>query len=340
MQPLFIFKQRLLTNTMIYNWNEIRDKVNDLINVLEYEREPKALYTPITYTLQQGGKRIRPVAFLMSYNLYREDIETALYPAVAMEIYHNYTLIHDDVMDKADIRRGHPTVWAKWGESPAILSGDTMLVLAYDFITRVADDKLRKTLSVFTEMAKEIGEGQQYDMEFETRNDVSESEYINMIRLKTSVLIANCMKLGASLANAPEEDVNNLYKYGETVGLAFQLQDDLLDVYGDPKIFGKKIGGDICCNKKTFLLIKAMELASAEQRSEMEKWMSEEDFDAKEKIAFFTSLYNKLGIKTLCEEKIASLFRDCDNYIKAVNVPEERKKSIKDFMDSLLKRIH
>jgi geranylgeranyl diphosphate synthase type II len=277
---------------------------------------------------------------LLAYNLFDENIEKALYPAVAMEVYHNYTLIHDDVMDKADIRRGKPTVWVKWGENPAILSGDTMQVLAYEFIARVADDKLRETLSLFTNIAKEIGEGQQFDMEFETRNDVTEAEYINMIRLKTSVLIANCMKIGALIAGASKEDADNLYAYGETVGLAFQLQDDLLDVYGDPKIFGKKIGGDICCNKKTFLLIKALETASPEQRKQMEELMAQENFDPAEKISTFTSIYNQLGIKEICEKKIAELFSDCDRYIDAVSVPAERKEYIKQFADSLLNRIH
>lgn len=324
----------------MFNCKEILNRVNEFITTLEYEREPKALYAPITYTLQQSGKRIRPVAMLLAYNLFDENIDNALYPAVAMEVYHNYTLIHDDVMDKADIRRGKPTVWVKWGENPAILSGDTMQVLAYEFIARVADDKLRETLSLFTNMAKEIGEGQQFDMEFETRNDVTEAEYINMIRLKTSVLIANCMKIGALIAGASKEDADNLYAYGETVGLAFQLQDDLLDVYGDPKIFGKKIGGDICCNKKTFLLIKALETASPEQRKQMEELMAQENFDPAEKISTFTSIYNQLGIKEICEKKIAELFSDCDRYIDAVSVPVERKEYIKQFADSLLNRIH
>ena len=327
-------------NITMYSWEDIRNKVNALIEALQYEREPKALYEPITYTLEQGGKRVRPVALIMAYNLFKEDIDSVLYPAVAMETYHNYTLIHDDVMDKADIRRGLPTVWTKWGESEAILSGDTMFVLAYEFISHVADDKLRVALEIFNEMAKEIGEGQQYDMEFETRDNVAEDDYINMIRLKTSVLIANCMKLGALLAGASDADAQNLYSYGETVGLAFQLQDDLLDVYGDPKVFGKKIGGDICCNKKTFLLIKALELASPEQRAEMERWMAMEQFDADAKIAYFTSLYNELGVKQICEAKIESLFNSCDSYLDAVTVAAERKVVIKSFADSLLNRVH
>ena len=324
----------------MYCWEELRNRVNDFISNLKYAREPLALYEPITYTIAQGGKRVRPVALLMAYNLYKEDVEKALYPAVAMETYHNYTLIHDDVMDKATIRRGQPTVWKKWGENEAILSGDTMFVLAYEFLAHVDYDKLPAALALFNEMAKEIGEGQQYDMEFETRGNVTEEEYINMIRLKTSVLIANCMKLGAMLAGASQEDADNLYRYGETVGLAFQLQDDLLDVYGDAAVFGKKIGGDICCNKKTFLLIKAMELASPQQRKELEEWMAQENFDADAKIEYFTSLYNSLGVRALCEERIAALFANCDSYLDAVSVSPERKSIIKSFADSLLNRIH
>lgn len=323
----------------MYSWEELRNKVNGFISNLKYAREPLALYEPITYTIAQGGKRVRPVALLMAYNLYKEDVEKALYPAVAMETYHNYTLIHDDVMDKATIRRGQPTVWTKWGENEAILSGDTMFVLAYEFLAHVDSDKLPAALALFNEMAKEIGEGQQYDMEFETRGNVTEEEYINMIRLKTSVLIANCMKLGAMLAGASQEDADNLYRYGETVGLAFQLQDDLLDVYGDAAVFGKKIGGDICCNKKTFLLIKAMELASPQQRKELEEWMAQENFDADAKIEYFTSLYNSLGVRTLCEERIAALFANCDSYLDAVSVSPERKSIIKSFADSLLNRL-
>jgi geranylgeranyl diphosphate synthase type II len=323
----------------MYSWEELRNRVNDFITNLKYARDPLALYEPITYTIAQGGKRVRPVALLMAYNLYKEDVEKALYPAVTMETYHDYTLLHDDMMDKATIRRGQPTVWTKWGENEAILSGDTMFVLAYEFLAHVDSDKLPAALALFNEMAKEIGEGQQYDMEFETRGNVTEEEYINMIRLKTSVLIANCMKLGAMLAGASQEDADNLYRYGETVGLAFQLQDDLLDVYGDAAVFGKKIGGDICCNKKTFPLIKAMELASPQQRKELEEWMAQENFDADAKIEYFTSLYNSLGVRTLCEERIAALFANCDSYLDAVSVSPERKSIIKSFADSLLNRL-
>lgn len=322
----------------MYNWEEVRDAVNSFISRLEFEREPRELYAPIRYTLEQSGKRVRPVLLLMAYNIYKDKIEDALYPATAIETYHNYTLIHDDVMDRASIRRGKPTVCAKWGDTAAILSGDTMLVLAYEFLSHVPAEKLPRVLSLFTETAKEIGDGQQYDLDFENRDNVTEEEYMEMIRLKTSVLLASALKMGGILADAPESDLENLYSYGEKMGLAFQLQDDLLDVYADEALFGKKIGGDICCNKKTFLLIKAMNLASREQLSQMKEWMEKSEFDAQEKIAFFTGIYNELGVKEACEKRIAELFEECDSYIEALSVPAERKASLKAFADSLLNR--
>ncbi len=322
----------------MYSWEQIREKVNEFIQNLEIERHPKDLYIPITYTLSQSGKRVRPVLFLMAYNMYKDNVSDVLYPAVAMETYHNYTLIHDDVMDCADIRRGKPTVVAKWGENAAILSGDTMLVLAYEFIAKSPDDKLRGMLNLFTTTAKEIGEGQQFDMEFETRDEVREEEYLEMIRLKTSVLMAACLKMGGILAGASESDLANLYAYGETMGMAFQLQDDMLDAYGDVEVFGKKIGGDIVCNKKTFLLIKAMELASDEQRAVIKEWMSKKSFDEQEKIAAIKAVYDELDICKVCQERINELFAKCDSYIDAVSVPAERKVALKSFVDSLLNR--
>lgn len=322
----------------MYNWEQIRDEVNRFIASIKFEREPLELYKPIRYTIEQSGKRVRPVLCLMAYNLYKEDITEALYPAVAMETYHNYTLIHDDVMDRADIRRGKPTVCAKWGDTAAILSGDTMLLLAYEFIAHASPEKLPAMLALFTETAKEVSDGQQYDLDFENRGDVTEAEYMEMIRLKTSVLIAASLKMGGLVAGASESDLQNLYAYGETMGLAFQLQDDMLDVYGDAALFGKKIGGDIRCNKKTFLLIKAMETASPEQRAQMNAWMEDAACNPDEKVAFFTDMYNKLGIKEICENRIAELFAKCDAYIENLSVDAARKANLKQFADSLLNR--
>ena len=322
----------------MYTWEQARDIINEFIEKLKFEREPLELYAPIRYTIEQSGKRVRPVLCLMAYNMYKEEVSDVLYPAVAMETYHNHTLIHDDVMDRADIRRGKPTVCAKWGDTPAILSGDTMLLLAFEFMAHSPADKMPAMLALFTETAKEVCDGQQYDIEFETRENVAEEEYMEMIRLKTSVLIAASMKMGGLAAGASDNDLQNLYAYGETMGLAFQLQDDLLDVYGDVALFGKKIGGDIRCNKKTFLLIKAMELASPEQRAQMKEWMENPAGNDDEKVAYFTSLYTSLGVKEVCEQRIKELFAKCDSYLDNISVASCRKENLKCFVNSLLNR--
>ncbi|MBQ8064065.1 MAG: polyprenyl synthetase family protein [Prevotella sp.] len=317
---------------------EILQKVNDFLAQLPYDRRPASLYEPVEYVLSLGGKRIRPVLMLMSYNFWKERVEDILMPAVGLETYHNYTLLHDDLMDNADVRRGHATVHRRWNANKAILSGDAMLVLAYQRIQQVADDKLPAVMDLFTETALEIGEGQEYDMAFETRNDVTEEEYIEMIRLKTSVLLACAMKMGAILADAPKEDADRLYRFGEQVGLAFQLQDDLLDVYGDPAVFGKAIGGDITSNKKTYMLINAVNRADSRQREELERWIGLRDFDRQEKVAAVTRLYDEIGIRELCEAKINSYFEQARQTLREVNVPEERKLMLRQYMDELLHR--
>ena len=318
--------------------NEILKLVNDFLAQLPYERKPKSLYEPVEYVLSIGGKRIRPVLTLMGYNLWKEDPERILMPAVGLETYHNYTLLHDDLMDNADMRRGHETVHRRWDANKAILSGDSMLVLAYQRMQQVPAEKLPAVLNLFTETALEIGEGQEYDMTFETRNDVTENEYIEMIRLKTSVLLACALKTGALLADAPQEDADRLYRVGEQVGLAFQLQDDLLDVYGDPKVFGKAIGGDITSNKKTYMLINAYNRANDEQRKELEHWIGAKEFNRQEKVAAVTRLYDAIGIRQLCEDKINYYFQQASQTLSEVNVPEERKAHLRQYMDELLHR--
>ena len=322
----------------MYNSDELLQKVNAFIDGLSYTRQPSSLYEPISYVLSIGGKRIRPVLMMLAYNLYREDPERILMPAVGLETYHNYTLLHDDLMDNADVRRGHQTVHRRWDANKAILSGDSMLVLAYERMQQCDARHLPQVLSLFTETALEIGEGQEYDMSFETRNDVTEDEYIEMIRLKTSVLLACATKMGALLADAPIEDVENLYKFGEQLGLAFQLQDDLLDVYGDPKVFGKAIGGDITSNKKTYMLINAVNRANAEQRAELMRWIEATDFDREEKVQAVTALYDQIGIRWLCEEKINYYFDECRKYLAKVGVSEERKQMLLDYTDEMMKR--
>ena len=318
--------------------DELYEKVNAFIDKLPYNREPKSLYEPIKYVLSLGGKRIRPVLMLLGYNLWKYDPERILMPAVAVETYHNYTLLHDDLMDNADKRRGHDTVHKKWDPNTAILSGDSMLVVAYQRLATVEQAKLKPVLELFTETALEIGEGQQFDMDFENRNDVTEDEYIEMIRLKTSVLLACALKIGAILANAPVSDAEALYKFGEQIGLAFQLQDDLLDVYGDPKVFGKEIGGDIMCNKKTYMLINAFNRANDAQRKELQKWCSGEKFDRKEKVAAVTRLYDEIGIRQLCEAKIEHYFEEGKKWLDKVAVAEERKAELRAYTNQMMKR--
>lgn len=317
---------------------EILQKVNDCIDNLRYDRKPFSLYEPMQYVLSIGGKRIRPVLMLLSYNLWKEHPEDILMPAIGLETYHNYTLLHDDLMDNADMRRGHETVHRRWDANKAILSGDSMLVLAYQHMQQVSADKLPAVLELFTVTALEIGEGQEYDMSFETRSDVTEDEYIEMIRLKTSVLLACAMKIGALLAGAPQEDADLMYQLGEKIGLAFQLQDDLLDVYGDPKVFGKAIGGDITSNKKTYMLINAVNRANAQQRKELEQWIGAKEFNRQEKVAAVTRLYDEIGIRQLCEEKINYYFEQASQTLSQINVPAEKKQFIRSYMDELLHR--
>lgn len=323
---------------MIYTSSQLLDKINKFIAGLDYKRPPVGLYEPVEYTLALGGKRIRPVLMLMAYNIYKVEVDDALPAAAAIETYHNYTLLHDDLMDKADLRRGNPTVHKKWDENTAILSGDTMLVLAYKLMTQCPAPCLKTVMDIFNETALEIGEGQQYDMEFETRNNVTEEEYLEMIRLKTSVLLAASMQIGAVQAGASPEDARRLYDFGLQLGLAFQLQDDYLDVYGDPAVFGKKVGGDILCNKKTYMLINALQRADKEQRAELDRWIAATEYNSEEKVRAVTALYDAIGIKELCHRKIESYFHAAEEYLAKVSVPEERKQELRNFALSLMGR--
>lgn len=321
-----------------YNANQLLDKVNAFIKQMPYARPPKGLYEPIAYELSLGGKRVRPVLMLMAYNLYKEDVDTILSQAVGLETYHNHTLLHDDVMDQADMRRGKPTVHNVWNENTAILSGDAMLILAYRLMADCDKEKLADVLHTFTETTMEICEGQQWDMEFETRMDVKVEEYIEMIRLKTSVLLAAALKIGACLAGAPAEDAQKLYDFGVKVGLAFQLQDDWLDVYGDPKVFGKNIGGDILCNKKTYMLITALEQADARQREELEKWLAAKHCEPAEKIAAVTALYDEIGVGKMCQAKAEALHAEGFAVLDSIDLPEERKQVLREYACSMLNR--
>ncbi len=323
---------------MMFTADELLKKINAFLDHLPYEREPKSLYEPVRYALSMGGKRIRPTLMLMAYNLFKDDPERILMQAVGLETYHNYTLLHDDLMDNADLRRGHETVHKHWDANTAILSGDSMLVLSYQRMATGLTDKLKPVLDTFTETALEIGEGQQYDMEFETRDDVDESEYIEMIRLKTSVLLACALKIGAIMADAPKADADNLYKFGEQIGLAFQLQDDYLDVYGDSKVFGKEIGGDITSNKKTFMLINAFNHADTEQRKELQRWVAATTFERKEKVAAVTRLYNEIGVDRMARDRMAYYFEQSRKYLNAIQVSPERKEQLRLYAQKMMKR--
>ena len=321
-----------------YSASQLLEKINTYLQEMPYSRPPKGLYDPIEYELSLGGKRIRPVLMLMAYNLYKEDVETILPQAAGLETYHNHTLLHDDVMDKADMRRNKPTVHRVWSENAAILSGDAMLILAYRLMAECPEVKLKEVLDIFTRTTMEICEGQQWDMEFETRLDVTVDEYIEMIRLKTSVLLAAALKIGACLAGASKEDADLLYDFGVSMGLAFQLQDDWLDVYGDPKVFGKNIGGDILCNKKTYMLITALAQADEEQKVELRRWLSAEEYEPAKKIEAVTHIYNVMNIGKQCMDKSDAYYAEGLSVLERVSLPIERKAVLKEFACSLMNR--
>lgn len=322
----------------MFTASELLEKINSHIAELQLTRTPQGLYDPVVYVLSMGGKRIRPVLMLMAYNLYQEDVSCIYGPATGIEVYHNYTLLHDDLMDRADRRRGKETVHKVWNDNTAILSGDAMLVLAYQYMAQCPVGHLKEVIDLFSLTALEICEGQQLDMDFEHRKDVKEEEYLEMIRLKTSVLLAASLKIGALLGGASREDAERLYDFGVNMGVAFQLKDDLLDVYGDPAVFGKNIGGDILCNKKTYMLIKAFEHADGGQLDRLNTWVDADSFDPAEKIAAVTALYNEIGIKELCEKKMAEYCERALESLAAVNVPDAKKVELKNLMTELMYR--
>ena len=287
----------------------ISERIESEIKKLNFDLSPAGLFDPIKYTLALGGKRIRPSLTLIACNIYMNDIAKAIKPALAMEVLHNFTLLHDDLMDQADKRRHQPTVHKKWDTNTAILSGDAMLIEAYRLIGETSEPYLKKILQLFSQTALEICCGQQYDMDFEKCNTVTEDEYMEMIRLKTAVLIACCLKTGAILGGAPDEDTDHLYQFGIHTGLAFQLQDDLLDVYGNSETFGKNIGGDILCNKKTFLLINALLHADKKQKKTMDFFINpSHPFRPEKKIQCYTEIFNQLKIKDYTQQRINNLY--------------------------------
>ena len=320
-------------------------KTEDLLSTLHkefpkqtYGKHPDELYDPIRYIMSLGGKRFRPLLTLLAASLYTDEWETALKPAMAVEVFHNFTLMHDDIMDQAPLRRGQPTVHEKWNANTAILSGDVMLIKAYELLIQVADDKLRIVLDRFNTTSAEVCEGQQLDMNFETRWDVTEEEYLEMIRLKTSVVLGMSLELGGIIGGADEESKKLLYTAGESIGIGFQLKDDLLDVYGDPEKFGKQVGGDIIANKKTFLLIEALSKSTGDLKQKLEFWINAESFDKEEKVAAVKNIYDELGIPALTEAKIKSCFDTGFESLEKLEVAPERKGELLRFVHQLVDR--
>jgi geranylgeranyl diphosphate synthase, type II len=310
---------------------------NELRN-LRLNTEPRELYDPIRYILSIGGKRIRPGLLLMGNNLFSDSVDAAINPAIAIEIFHNFTLLHDDIMDNAIVRRNKPTVHEKWNKNIALLSGDSMLIKAYEYMSKSDPSIVGSVLNVFNKTAIEVCEGQQYDMNFEERQEVSIEEYLRMIELKTSVLIGASLKIGAITGKASNTDADNLYDFGKNLGLAFQLQDDLLDVYANPDTFGKNNGGDIVSNKKTYLLINALNLASVEIKKELNEWLQKKDFNKEEKIKAVTNIFDMLGIEKLTREKTYEYFQKAFISLDKIEVEEKRKHLLKEVAEKLMGR--
>ena len=314
------------------------NKVQEIFSQEEFIRQPKELYEPIDYTLRLGGKRIRPVMLLAANQMFGGNIVQVYNAAIGIETFHNFTLLHDDLMDKSPLRRGKPTVYCKWDENTAILSGDTMFAMAWQYFLKQPHARLQEILQCFNQTAIEVCEGQQYDMNFESRDDISIEDYMMMIRLKTAVLLAGALKIGALYANAPLEDIDNLYSFGIHLGLAFQLQDDLLDGYGDVAVFGKQTGQDIRDNKKTYLYLRALQLATPDQQKELRKHFASTPENSDAKVAAVLGIYQSIGLRSHIEEAIQKEFALAQENLQKVNVAEEKKQSLRQLMETLLGR--
>ena len=321
----------------MHSIEQLQHLVNKAIADTNYTEQPAELYEPISYLMQLGGTRMRPVLVLIATEMFDGNVLKALDAAIGIELFHNFTLMHDDIMDKAPLRRGKPTVHAKWNESAAILSGDVMFVEAYKLMIKVDDSILREVLAIFSDTASGVCQGQQADMNFEKRDDVSLPEYLEMIRQKTAVLIAGSMQIGALIGGAVPDQANLLYEFGQNLGLAFQLQDDILDVYGNPEKFGKQVGGDILSNKKTFMLIKAKQLATGNTESELDKWLNRSD-DPFAKIETITSIYNLLEVRKLAEIEMEEYVNKALRALELISVDRSKKDLLRGFAEQLLIR--
>jgi len=317
---------------------QLLEKIQRVIEAEIVSKKPNLLYDPIVYSLSQGGKRVRPLLTLMGCEMFGGDIEKALYPAVGVEVFHNFTLLHDDIMDRAPVRRGQPTVYKKWNETTAILSGDAMFALAYGFMIRTDVSLVQRVIQTFNRMAIGVCEGQQYDIDFETQDHVTIPEYIEMIRLKTSVLLGGALEIGGIIGGANDSDLKHLCAFGENIGLAFQLQDDWLDVYSDVEKFGKVHGGDIAVNKKTFLYLKALELANDEKSKHLKHYFSSTNFDTKEKFDAVLSIYNTLNISEHTKSEMQKYQDLAMSALAQISVNSQSKEPLKNLAETLLTR--
>lgn len=322
----------------MYTLSEAQNLIEKHISMLSIPDTPQELYEPVQYILSLGGKRIRPALVILACDLFEGDVAAAMKPAAAIEVFHNFTLLHDDIMDRSELRRGHPTVHVKYNENVAILSGDVMSILASRLMNMAPGVVLNLVHDVFTKTAMQVCEGQQMDMNFEERHSVSEEEYLYMIELKTAVLIAASLKIGAILGGAAQKDSEDLYEFGRNLGLAFQLQDDLLDTYGEQELIGKKPGTDILDNKKTFLMIRALEGANPSQKEVLSHWLSLKDFSKKEKISGVMEIYDQLGIRELTEKKIQHFYDEALASLERLNRPADRKSELFEFASYLKSR--
>ena len=324
----------------MHNYNHYLRLVNGAIENINYPKQPAKLYEPIAYTMALGGKRVRPVLTLMTCEAMGGDLQKAINPALGIELFHNYTLVHDDVMDRADLRRGKPTVHTRWDNNVAILCGDAMLTMATQAMSHVDDDIVAPIMEVFNETAMKIYEGQQYDMDYEQRNDVTVDEYMKMIRLKTSVLLGCSCKVGAIVARTDKENADKIYDMAVNLGIAFQLQDDYLDVWGDPATFGKEIGSDIVNNKKTFLLINAIHQAGGNDAKALKHWLSESNAPKQEKIQGVTALYEKLGIKDQARNAIVNYSHKALDLLHETKMSYDAYKVFESIINQLADRDH
>ena len=320
--------------------SELQLIVNQEITQLNFVSEPEQLYSPIQYVLEIGGKRIRPALTLFSCQIFAKESRAALNAALAIEVFHNFTLLHDDIMDNAPLRRNMATVHEKWNANTAILSGDAMMIKAYQFLAKTKSDVLPKVLDIFNQTALQVCEGQQYDMDFEACHDVSEAHYIKMITLKTAVLIAGSMQIGALIGGATLAQSKLLYEFGINMGICFQLQDDLLDVYGDPDQFGKRVGGDIVSNKKTFLLLTALHRSKGVVRKDLESLLLDADIDPDVKVERVKDIYELLYVRELTEEKMDEYFNKATKNLDKIDMSDEYKQELANFVSKLMKRVH